>query len=995
MKKFFFIILVLLNLCTNVFKDVHAADNTLIANCVASYDFGQLNKSSVTVKPITPSCANLCERQCKSMFSRTVAVKNGRPLELNQDVIYDCISACQLGRPFQSYFYEGISKIDGSYEVVVRNQMRNDATCISFYGHPLDGMSISTINYTEAKVYAGKAFRLQLLRGLENKVYRCGRKSVKLKPLVNSMDPAVWNRMGTPSAEEAKYREETNPCFRMQYPYIGDPDRAIVPTDGINPYTSNFSLWSGLDLNKGKDKCYWSARNPFYTDTGINIMDGDELSVTYQGDFPYHWVNPPTVYNSRKELFDLYKTRPDMRSSILWAWQMNSLIAIMKPDFHHADYAAPIEDTQFAFCGECARITKPGKDLISILGEDLTPEELNNPPSTAMQIGLKGITTDFFKAVSQITEGSDCDTEDKRRANISKCRVIIDPGPGSYNFSGTVSGLASVRGPFAIKHFDWDHSNNLGGFEVEIDWGGCPAVNGEGLQYVILDQREDGNYRSVFIPENAWRDYPADGFDETFSGIIADRNGVLAFRIKPAGYPIGTPGRMTPVHLFPGYRMGEYNFIVDAYDEEQTFVVVKFLRDYTKIIRDTLFGDRRVTNGVTNEGVVMLLYNNIIRDGNLYAILYSMLVLYLALTGLGFIIGTVELNQKELVARSLKFAIVAAITSPMSWRFFADNFLYGFIDGGLTLIALVATAGLTNTPVNIEADPINVLYLFDMPLKMMFSGATWTKIYALLFVNIMGLVMVIMICFSAAMYFIAVLKAVAILMFSMIGIAVLVLMAPIFLSMILFQFTREFFDRWWKYLVSFTLQPVAVFVMICIFNIMITIAMKTMLGFTACPYCFFKIKVPNIEGLNSYFIDWCFFQAYAPFTSAFYQEAPAFELPNRTVEGMLFFVIMALGMYQLTSVISSVINRIVTGMLVNTFNLGSYADSAESTIKGNASEIAAAAKSGVGKIRDFGQKLQDIAADNAKADKKGGGGGGTKDEGGEKDKAGEKDNSNS
>ena len=958
MKRFFFIFFVVLIFCAKLTSDAHANDNTLIAKCVASYDFGQLNNMSVTVKPIIPACANMCENQCNSLFSRKVAINNGRLIELNQGIIYDCIAACQLGRPYQSFYNEGVTKLDGSYEEVVRSEARNDATCSSFYPSQ-DLQSISKVNYTEAKVFAGKPFKLQLLRGLDNKVYQCGRKSVRLKPLINSPDPAVWNKGGLPSAEEATKRAESNLCYRTQYPYDFNT-RSIVPTQLIDPNTaSNVSLWSGLDVEKGKNPCFWSARNSYFTDTGIRLKDGDELSLSYQGDFPWFTI-PNLSYNSRKDLFDLYQSQPSKKNEIVKAWINSSMIAIMRPG--STDYAAPVDLTVPFFTGEDARIIKSGYDNISTLNQDMTPEELNNPPASATQLGLKGKTLDNFKAVTIITTGSDCDSEEKRNANPVKCRKIVDPGLGGYTFSGNVSGFSTVRQPFAIKHLDWTFDDNTGGFDVQIDWGGCTKVNGQDLQYTILTERADGNYLSTTINEGDWRDYPENGFDATFAGINAYKSGVLAFRIKDPAITNSQAFNNNVFEVFQGYRMGEYNFVVDAYDESQVFVVVKFLRDYTKIIRDTLFGDRTVKNGVVNEGVVMLLYNNIIRDGSLYAITYSMLVLFIALTGLGFIIGTVELNQKEVVSRTLKFAAVATITSPMSWRFFADNFLYAFIDGGLTLISLIATAGLGNLPVNIEADPINALYLFDVPLKMMFSGATWIKIYALLFVNIMGIVMVIIICFSAAMYFIAVLKAVAILMFSMIGIAVLVIMAPIFISMVLFQFTREFFDRWWKYMLSFTLQPVAVFVMICIFNIMITIAIKTMLGFTACPYCFFKIKLPNVEGLNSYFIDWCFFEAYAPFTSAFYEQAPEFELPNRMIEGMLFFVILAFGMYELTSMISSVINRIVTGMVTNTFDLGSYANTAQSTIIGGGKDLVEGAKSKVESLKKTGEKLKNIAS---------------------------------
>lgn len=969
MKKYFFILVVLFYACVGFSNQSVASGDTLLARCVSSYDFGQLNKTSVKVRPLMPACANMCERQCKSIFSRVVNPKGSRPVELNQDIIYDCITNCQLGLPFQSYFKEAIVKADGTPEIFIRNQSRNDVTCSS----SIHSGNISTVNFTEAKVFQGKPFKLRLLHGLPNTIYNCGRKIVKLKPPINSLNPADWNSFRSATDDEAKIRRESNICFNTQYPL--NSARQIVPTPGIDPKNaSNYSLWNNLTTEQASNKCFWSARNPYFTNTEIFLKDGDELSITYSGQHPW-FVIQDMPYSSRKDLYDLYeanKNNDAKKGKILEAWVNSSMIAIMRPNYAeigHIDFSGAADTTFPFFTGEAVRKKKSDVNYIEALNYNLTQAELSSLPPQVPQLGLSGITLDSFKTVSVITEGSDCDTVEKRMANVAKCRKIVDPGDPGYKFSGVVSNFSQTRALFALKHMDWTFNDNLGGFDVEIDWGGCPLRNGSNLQYAIVDEQRDGNYTGVTVPDRDWSDYPENGFDQGFIGITPNRTGVLAFRIKTPPFSLDLSMGARLVEIEAGRRMGEYNFIVDSYDEAQTFVVVKLLRDYTKMIRDTLFGDRRVTNGVTNEGVVMLLYTNIIRDGNLYAIIYSMLLLFLAFTGLGFIIGTVELNQKELVARTLKFAIVAAITSPMSWRLFADHFLYAFIDGGLTLIALIATAGLTDVPINLSADPINVLYLFDMPLKMMFSGPTWLKIYALLFVNMTGIVMVVVIVFSAVLYFFAVLKAVAILMFSMVGIAVLVLMAPIFISMVLFKLTKDFFDRWWKYLLSFTLQPVAVFVMICIFNIMITIAMKIMLGFSVCPYCFFRIKLPNVEGLSSYTIDWCFFQAYAPFSNSFYSEAPEFELPDRVTEAMLFFVILALGMYQLTTVISEIMNRIVTGLLVNTFNLGSYADSAQNTLKGNAADIATGVQSGVGKIKNFGQRLQNIAAEDSKPPK--------------------------
>ena len=126
--------------------------------------------------------------------------------------------------------------------------------------------------------------------------------------------------------------------------------RSIVPTQLIDPNTaSNVSLWSGLDVEKGKNPCLWSARNSYFTDTGIRLKDGDELSLSYQGDFPWFTI-PNLSYNSRKDLFDLYQSQPSKKNEIVKAWINSSMIAIMRPG--STDYAAPVDLTVPFFTGE-------------------------------------------------------------------------------------------------------------------------------------------------------------------------------------------------------------------------------------------------------------------------------------------------------------------------------------------------------------------------------------------------------------------------------------------------------------------------------------------------------------------------------------------------------------------------------------------------------------------------------------------------------------------
>jgi len=80
---------------------------------------------------------------------------------------------------------------------------------------------------------------------------------------------------------------------------------------------------------------------------------------------------------------------------------------------------------------------------------------------------------------------------------------------------------------------------------------------------------------------------------------------------------------------------------------------------------------------------------------------------------------------------------------------------------------------------------------------------------------------------------------------SIVILATLIFLSPIFICLLLFQLTKEYFDRWWKNILSMGLQPAVVFSVIGIFNLLIIVALNNLLAFETRKEYLFDITLPD------------------------------------------------------------------------------------------------------------------------------------------------------
>ncbi len=869
-------------------------------NCIKSYEFGGTPTENIALAPINPSCQKMCANECGS-FSR----KSSSGMEINAQAITNCLPVCQSGNLYSSYIYEEVrtGDQDKPYKQVVRGPYSTSVACTGVLN------ASKNVYKSDMKIVPGDKIKLTLVNAENaNKIYLCGKKSVMLDPLVSSLNPGDWESLKTP---QTVLNDRT------------DKVCAVSMNDKNWQASSNKSLWYNLDqwprkdLNKpgdATDICLWSARNAYFTDTGIWAKDGDELTISWESSYLYNTQGLPTNvpltrFNINKLLSDSnFKGNKAAVRSIL---DNQGSMQVLRPGGKPSDFKAAYVELR----GEGARIFKPGEQLDPA---KLLPE---NRPASASWFGLNGIVQDLDYKVTPITTGSDCDTEEKRLTNYQKCARLDDPGIPLYSFRGILGSsgdsFSKTPAPIALKHWQptawrpglYDHA--AGGIKVTIEWGGCPFVEGQMLQYAI--STGDLVRNPDFVP---WHDVPI-GVFQNGDTIPVTSSGNFYLRIKPLEVPADIPEELKIYYTDPAHRFGQY-YINLAKLNESTFLQDDgVIKQIVNSVRYTLYGDPKDSS---KKGVVRKLYEALVEETPVIAGVRALLVLFIALTGFGYLVGTLQMNQRDMVIRIAKLAFVATLISPGSWDFFANHFFKLFIDGGLELIGKIITGSLGDKAslVNITADPASVFSIFDGPFKMLTSPQTWKKVYALILTGTLGLVVAVFIAVSVVFYILSVAKVILMFLMSMVIIALLIFVAPLFLCFMLFSATRQFFDSWWRFLISFTLQPVALFTSIAIFNLLIVTTIFGALGFTACPSCLFAIYIPAI-------VDFCLIPAWRVLAfSHFPDQLPGFFMPIGVLEASVLMLILTQGMFRFCEFISKVTNIIVSGQMINATSLADY-----------------------------------------------------------------------
>lgn len=225
------------------------------------------------------------------------------------------------------------------------------------------------------------------------------------------------------------------------------------------------------------------------------------------------------------------------------------------------------------------------------------------------------------------------------------------------------------------------------------------------------------------------------------------------------------------------------------------------------------------------------IFKSFVQNSNYQMAVYAATVLSVALFGVFFTIGLVQLTAGQVLMRLIKIGVIFSVVSPGGWGFFNDivvNFFNNGTDEIVTGVIRIAAGGGSIPP---DASPF---YQLDKLGEFLINPQTLTMILGSLTSGPFGMGMgaLSMMAFGAFLkMLIDALRSYAI---CFVVRSLLLGLAPIFIVFLLFERTKQLFNTWLNSLISCSLQPILLFTFLAFFTVMLESATKNMFSAELC-----------------------------------------------------------------------------------------------------------------------------------------------------------------
>jgi type IV secretion system protein VirB6 len=222
--------------------------------------------------------------------------------------------------------------------------------------------------------------------------------------------------------------------------------------------------------------------------------------------------------------------------------------------------------------------------------------------------------------------------------------------------------------------------------------------------------------------------------------------------------------------------------------------------------------------------ISLLVFDNIVKNPIYVNIIRVMILLYLIIYGITFTLGFVQAKVSDLIERLVKIGVLLTLATSTSYDFFNDYLFRLFTDGQYELLTIV-----TNPLCDKMSNQINFFAFFNYVIDTLFTTELFLRLTAMIFAFPIGWLCFIILLKFVIKYLFAVLQAIIAYLFAFTAIALLISLGPIFIALILFDKTREFFNNWMKAIIMFSLQPVLLFAAIFFITMFVNEALQNIL----------------------------------------------------------------------------------------------------------------------------------------------------------------------
>ncbi len=352
-------------------------------------------------------------------------------------------------------------------------------------------------------------------------------------------------------------------------------------------------------------------------------------------------------------------------------------------------------------------------------------------------------------------------------------------------------------------------------------------ANNNGKEDAVVVTKHIPDYKNPEVPYLLQKD-----------GQMLDNNASLTLQGKTgyllAGLPIDV--LKTDEGVLPQNGDRIYFKIVDTYYKDNSGGYTIRIKSGTK--SPSVGTTSKIVHTFTDpiRAAMMRMWVGLTQDTHFLLLLRSFIGLYIVVYSLCFMMGMIQNPSKDVIFSIIRLAVVFQIFSPNSFDFFYNHFFMFFLDGINQLLGLVV-APFANF------DKGDVWASLDFLLNTLLSPETQAKVWSTLLSNAIGFIFVIVFYVALVFFLIATARVVFAYICSFVSMCILISVAPIFLTLMLFGKTKELFSEYINQFLAFALELLILFAAVGMFAAIIINFLQQTLGFRVCWETFFNLNL--------------------------------------------------------------------------------------------------------------------------------------------------------
>ena len=464
--------------------------------------------------------------------------------------------------------------------------------------------------------------------------------------------------------------------------------------------------------------------------------------------------------------------------------------------------------------------------------------DANKYPDPNLGTNYKSVQKIIIPQELQIKEsdlGEDRKLEKFIKSKLDKNQKPKEEDRTIYTLNYQINDDADTNGYLKMRFYDPCNLGYTGGYVVNIKQTKCVAIDGSLINYgdyenrgqikytIISNESENPNNQDITSRSKIGEPISLDNLGE--GKFQSSKGGTLWLYLnnKPEDYENST---------------GEYGISVDfSYNTEQRGSILnKLFGDLKGKIKDTMKAAfRKITNFEKDKADAGHDFFNYVR---------ALLILYVMIYGFMFLLGAVKINQYDLVIRVVKIAIIAGLLNGQTYEFF-DKYVFDFVTGFCDQILSNFSGDNLFTGDRKASNPM--IFLENIVKRIFLDNTFVVQIFALFSKGFLGIVLYMIIMLAIIILVINIIKAIASYLLSYLALALLLgILAPIFLSFLLFETTKDIAHNLIKASVYYMIEPIILIFGQIVFCQLFTIYLDNVLSYSVCWKCTFPINIIDI-----------------------------------------------------------------------------------------------------------------------------------------------------